>query len=336
MANRPPNLLIVEDDLDAAELLRETLADHYGCDTTTHVTRVAEALALDLDRFDLVLSDLNLPDGTGLELIVQMLAQRADLPIVMVTSESGLDVATEAIRIGAYDYVVKAGDYLFTVPLVVQKNLAVWRTKQDNLTLHRKLEQTLDEVRIKNQQLEELVKQLEQQATTDPLTGLANRRSIQQQLERSFAEAERYGSDLACAMIDLDGFKQVNDGLGHQTGDKLLQTAARVLSANCRRSDVAGRYGGDEFVLLLPQTDPPTAMGVLDRIREQFIEAVAPLVGELPCNMSMGLACVSVNRATSADQLVALADAALYEAKDAGKGRTRLHGAEPKTPNYTV
>lgn len=336
MTQTAPRLLIVEDDLDAAELLRETLTDHYGRDHTTHVTRVAEAMAQDLDRFDLVLSDLNLPDGTGLELIVQMLAVREDLPIVMVTSESGLDVATEAIRIGAYDYVVKAGDYLFTVPLVVQKNLAVWKIKQDNLRLQHELEQTLDEVRVKNQQLEELVKQLEQQATTDPLTGLANRRSIQKQLERSFAEAERYGSDLACAMIDLDGFKQVNDRLGHQAGDKLLQTAARVLSANCRRSDVAGRYGGDEFVLLLPQTDPATAMGVLDRIREQFIEAAAPLVDGHPCNMSMGLACVSVNETANADQLVALADAALYEAKAAGKGRTRLHGAEPKEPTYSV
>jgi len=328
MSHAVPALLIVEDDPDAAALLHETLVDHFGEDRCEIVERVGEALGLDVDDYDLVLADLNLPDGSGLELITAMLGRRPDLPVVMVTSESGLDVAMEAIRRGAYDYVVKVGDYLFTVPLVVEKNLEVWRTKQDNARLEGELKDMLGQLQERNDQLREAVAKLEAQAATDPLTGLANRREIKQQLERAFAESQRYATDLTCVMIDLDRFKQLNDTLGHQRGDELLRAAARVLTANCRRSDVAGRYGGDEFVLLLPQTDPTTAARVAGRIQREFREAAqASLPAGRTANMSLGLACVSRHRPATADQLVALADAALYQAKQAGKGRIKLHGA---------
>jgi len=326
MTRTTPKLLLIEDDLDTAALIRETLADHFGVDPTTHVDRATKVRDVDVGRFDIVLSDVHLPDGSGLELIEPMLRQREDLPIVMVTSESALDVAMEAIRRGAYDYIVKSGDYLFTIPLIVEKNLAVWQMKRENLRLESELKQTLDELRVKNQQLEEAVDKLEQLASTDPLTGLANRRNVQQTLDRSFAESNRYGSDLSCLMIDLDGFKKLNDNLGHQMGDRLLQTTAKVLRANCRRCDMAGRYGGDEFVLLLPHTAPDVARQVAKRIQAQFAEAAdAMLPEELTCNMSVGIACVSSSRPANADQLVALADAALYRAKQAGKACIFLH-----------
>jgi diguanylate cyclase (GGDEF)-like protein len=328
-ASIAPHILLIEDDPDTAFLIRETLADHFGIDHVVHVERIDQALAQDLSTFDLVLSDINLPDGSGLDLIEQLLALRRDLPIIMVTSESALDNATLAIRRGAYDYVVKAGDYLFTIPLIVEKNLAVWQIKVQNLHLQQELEQTLAELRIKNTQLEEAVNQLEQQASTDPLTSLANRRHMQSMLDRCFAEATRYGTDLACLMMDLDSFKPFNDTLGHQMGDKLLQTMARVLQANCRRCDVAGRYGGDEFVLLLPHTSPNIAQQVARRIRQQFIAAARSMFPEgLTCNVSVGVACVSTSRAATADQLVALADAALYRAKQAGKARIHVYQSQ--------
>jgi diguanylate cyclase (GGDEF)-like protein len=331
-----PKLLLIEDDPDAAELLLETIADHFGADCCTHVDHVQAALEQDLSQFDLALSDVNLPDGSGLELLPEMLAQREDLPVVMVTSESGLDIAMEAIRRGAYDYIVKAGDYLFTIPLIVEKNLEVWRTKQDNTRLQQELEQTLSEVRVKNEQLEEAVAKLESLASTDPLTGLANRRSIGQTLDRAFAEAQRHGTDLTCVMIDLDCFKPINDTLGHQMGDRLLKTAAQSLTVNCRRSDVAGRYGGDEFVLILPRTDPQTGMQVARRIQQEFRQATHQLLGDqAQTDMSLGLACVSISKPTNADQLVALADAALYRAKQAGRGRIDVSEPAPTHPSST-
>ncbi len=333
-----PNILLVEDDRDTADLVRETLADHFGADRVVHAECVAEALRVDLAGIDIALLDLNLPDGSGLELMTQLLERREDLPVVMVTSEAGLDVAMKAIRQGAYDYIVKIGDYLFTIPLFIEKNLEVWRTKQENQRLQAELMQTLEEVNVKNKQLEEAVSQLEELASTDPLTGLANRRHVQQSLDRSFAESTRYGSDLACLMIDLDKFKKLNDTLGHQEGDRLLRTCARVLKANCRRSDVAGRYGGDEFVVLLPHTGPELAQQVARRIQQEFVVAVAGLGdAHAACSMSVGLACMSISHPATADQLVALADAALYRAKQTGASCVFTQNAAPDLhhPHHT-
>ncbi len=149
--------------------------------------------------------------------------------MILVTGEGIIENAARAIRQGAYDYIVKAGDYLFAIPLMVEKNLAIWQTKQENLRLQEQLTRTLEEVSVKNKQLEAAVKQLAAMAATDPLTGLANRRTLALTMERSFAEAVRYGHDLACIMIDLDGFKLLNDTLGHQRGDGILEAVATIL-----------------------------------------------------------------------------------------------------------
>src|SRR6185295_3754733 len=110
----------------------------------------------------------------------------------------------------------------------------------------------------------------------------------------SFADAQRQGHDLACIMIDLDGFKQFNDAFGHPRGDELLQKLARVLEANCRRSDVAGRFGGDEFVLLLPGTDLHVSRLVAERVAAEFALAVSVAcpTSAVPLTLSMGLACL--------------------------------------------
>lgn len=324
-----PRLLLIEDDPDAAALMRETLEDHFGPGCIRHCPTLAQSLAVDLYQIDLVLSDMNLPDGCGLDVLGKFLEQRPDLPLVFVTGEGILDNAILAIRRGAYDYVVKAGEYLFTLPVIVEKNLELWRIKRENQSLADQLEQMLDQVRVKNHQLEEMVTKLETMAATDPLTGLANRRAFAQAMDRRFADAVRQGHDLACVMIDLDGFKQLNDTLGHPTGDRVLQTAARVLQANCRRSDVAGRFGGDEFVLVLPQIDEEAACQVVRRIGEEFETATSTELAQAGfdgrLSMSMGLSMLEPHRVTSPEQLIAQADHALYCAKSAGKTRLVVH-----------
>ena len=165
---------------------------------------------------------------------------------------------------------MKVGDYLFTIPLVVEKNLTVAKVKRENELLRQELEKALGEVRDKNVQLEQSLKRVEEVAATDPLTGLYNRRHFGKVLEQLFAEAQRYDKDLSCVMIDLDGYKQLNDTYGHQVGDQLLVVAGKVISANLRKMDVAARYGGDEFVLLLPHASADEAAGVAGRIRDEF------------------------------------------------------------------
>jgi two-component system cell cycle response regulator len=303
-------LLIIEDDVDQLELIREQVEERFGKNTVTGVTSRKAALAQDVGAFDLILTDYNLPDGTGMDLLKDV-QSRCTTPVIMVTGENVGHIAAEAIRQGATDYVVKVGDYLFTIPLVIEKNLTVAKIIQEKQRLQKELEE-------KNIQLEQM-------AATDPLTGLYNRRHFARVLEQLFAEAQRYDKDLACVMIDLDGYKQLNDSFGHQVGDQLLTMAGKVISANMRRMDVAARYGGDEFVLLLPQAGVDEASNAAGRIREEFATASASILRRsLGVHMSVGISSLKRNNSTRADQLVAQADLALYTAKEHGRDRIEL------------
>jgi two-component system cell cycle response regulator len=254
-----------------------------------------------------------------------------ETPFIMVTGENVGTIAAEAIRKGATDYVVKSGDYLGTIPLIIEKSLNLARVKRENEHLRQELEVALSEVRYKNAQLEESLARMEQMAATDPLTGLYNRRHFSRVLEQLFSEARRMGSDLSCVMIDMDGFKQLNDGHGHQIGDQLLVVAGKVISANMRRMDVAARYGGDEFVLLLPHASAPDAVQVGERVRQEFVTSSLKILGKpLNVTMSIGVASLRVNQPTGAEQLVGLADAALYHAKQGGRDRISCAAARPQ------
>ncbi len=318
------NLLVVEDDSDQRQLIRETLEDHFGPDTVVGVESGKSALALELHSFDMILTDFNLPDGTGMQLLEQI-KSRCSTPVIMVTGENVGHIAAEAIRKGATDYVVKFGDYLFTIPLLVEKNLTVAKVMRENELLRGELENALSDVRDKNAQLEHSLKMVEQLAATDPLTGLYNRRHFSRVLEQLFSESERMDTHLSCVMIDLDGYKQLNDSFGHAIGDQLLIVAGKVIMANMRRMDVAARYGGDEFVLLLPHATPDDAMGVAQRISQEFRQGSAQVLGGTGVTMSLGIASRMISKPAGGDQLVVLADAALYQAKAAGRNRAVTH-----------
>jgi two-component system, cell cycle response regulator len=323
-------ILIIEDDDDQRELMRETLEAHFGAGTVVGAESGRGALTHDLASFDLILSDYNLPDRTGMELL-DAIRSRCATPVIMVTGENVGQIAVEAIRRGATDYIVKFGDYLFTIPLVVEKNLTVAKVKRENESLRSELERALLDVRDKNAQLEASLKRVEEVAATDPLTGLYNRRHFGKVSEQLWSEAQRYDHDLACVMIDLDGYKQLNDRYGHQVGDQVLVVAGKVITANLRRADVAARYGGDEFILLLPHASAEEAAGVAARIHEQYGSSVAGLLrrNDKP-TMSIGVASKRCDDPTCADQLVAAADAALYRAKAAGRNRVVISNPAPK------
>ena len=323
-------ILIIEDDIDQRDLIRETLAERFGEEAVVAVDSRRAALAQDLAAFDLILADYNLPDASGLELLDAIRA-RCDTPVIMVTGENVGRIATDAIRRGATDYVVKFGDYHFTIPLVVEKNLVVARVKKENEALRAELERALSEVREKNQQLELSLRRVEEVAATDPLTGLYNRRHFGKVLDQLVSEAQRYDTDLACVMIDLDGYKQLNDSYGHQAGDQLLVVAGKVISANMRRMDVAARYGGDEFVLLLPRASSEEAAAVVTRVRDEFRQASAVVLRRNEgVSMSVGVGSMKADRPSGVDQLVAAADAALYRAKEAGRNRIVVSRPTPR------
>ena len=147
-------ILVVEDDADQRELIRETLQDHFGKETVSTAECGHEVLAWDLQQFDIVLMDFNLPDISGMDFLKAILA-KVDRPVIVVTGENVRQTAAQAIRAGAYDYIVKAGEYLFTMPLIVEKNVEAWKVKQENKRLHEQQQQATREISLKNQQLEQ-------------------------------------------------------------------------------------------------------------------------------------------------------------------------------------
>jgi len=332
---RQPHILIVEDDQDQRLLACEALGMYYDDPDGTHITAVAtaaECLALDLKKFDIVLQDYHLPDMVGLDLLDRILA-RVNIPVIFVTGENDAATAADAIRHGAVDYVVKLGDYLFALPVLVDKNIDQHRIRMDNTRLQRELEAMLSELRVKNIQLEESLQRLEEMAATDPVTGLANRRRFSDLLNRHYGEAVRYGFDLTCCMCDLDHYKEFNDRFGHQVGDQILVDTAGIICTSLRESDTAARYGGDEFVLLLPHTAVERALAVGRRIREE-LSIAGSQYGQTDSRLtlSMGVASLASNKPASADELVTMADRALYTAKDNGKDQIVVYGQMPRAP----
>lgn len=321
---RNTRILIVEDDVDQRELICEVVSAGRQ---VTAVGTGSDCLAQDLASFDAVLMDYNLPDMSGSALLEEVLS-RADVPVIFVTGENDSATAARAIRAGAQDYMVKRGDYLFAIPFIIDKSIRQHLIRKDNQRLQQELEAMLSELRVKNIQLEEALRQQEKMAATDPLTELANRRHFSQLLERSFEEARRYGFDLTCCMFDLDHYKELNDSMGHQVGDQVLALAARVIRASLRGSDIAARYGGDEFVLLLPHTSLDRAVAVAERTRHELaLEAASHCRNAArPVTFSIGIASLGVHHPRTGDELVALADRALYEAKARGKDRIVVYG----------
>jgi diguanylate cyclase len=161
---------------------------------------------------------------------------------------------------------------------------------------------------------------IEELAQVDELTGLLNRRYIMRSLNEELARAQRVGIPCAVAIMDLDFFKRINDQFGHPVGDEVLRTFAITLSANVRAIDRLGRYGGEEFLLILPDTPCDQAVRTLDRLRSIVSEVDwTTLSGMMNVTMSAGVS--EVRREDSAEDILARADAALYRAKDAGRNQ---------------
>jgi diguanylate cyclase (GGDEF)-like protein len=176
----------------------------------------------------------------------------------------------------------------------------------------------------------ELQSRLELQATTDPLTGLPNRRRFEEEAERTLDHIARYGRRAAVLMLDLDGFKAVNDTVGHHAGDEVLTSVSARLVARLRSSDLIARLGGDEFVVLLPEVGMPELGALAEQLLEQIQLCTRVWRGVLlPVAGSIGIALFESSSGERLAELVRRADASMYEAKRAGGGQYRVDGALP-------
>jgi diguanylate cyclase (GGDEF)-like protein len=176
----------------------------------------------------------------------------------------------------------------------------------------------------------EELKKLQLNAVTDPLTGLYNRRLFTETFEKELNRAKRYGQPLGLVMLDLHRFKEVNDKHGHPRGDEVLVAAATTLKKALRTSDSAFRIGGDEFALLLPQTDAPQALALSRRVEAVFAEAIAQFRLAVNVGMDHGVATFP-HDGDQTDQLIRVADERLYELKHGNHGKGPSGGARSET-----
>jgi diguanylate cyclase (GGDEF)-like protein len=255
---------------------------------------------------DVVVTDWMMPGMDGLALCRAIRAREADLYtyIVMLTSQGSRDDVLAGLEAGADDYVTKPLD-----PFVLHARLLVAlrvTTLHADLAHYRKV--------------------LSQQARTDPLTGLHNRLKLSEDLEQLHARSERYAEEYCLAMCDVDNFKSYNDIYGHQAGDLALRAVAAALAGQTRKTDGVYRFGGEEFLLVLPGQTQAGAKVFMERalgsVRDLGIEHTGDPAGQL--TLSAGISAFTSDHKVGADQLLGEADAALYAAKAAGRNRVEL------------
>jgi diguanylate cyclase (GGDEF)-like protein len=244
---------------------------------------------------DLLLLDVTMPGLDGHEVCrAVQTASAVPPPVIFLTAHGHTDARVAGLDAGAVDYVVKP----FAQEELIARVRAALRTKavRDGFV---------------------------EQATRDGLTGLFNRSEIDARLGEAVSLAQRHDRPLACLMLDIDHFKQINDRFGHAAGDEVLRQSALRIKAACRSSDVVGRYGGEEFALLLPETTGADAVTTADKLRRVLAEVPISCHGvEVPITASVGAAVWSVRMTPAA--LYASADHALYRAKELGRNRTEL------------
>lgn len=272
---------------------------------------------------ELILMDLMLPDTDGIEAIRTLATRKhlSTIPVIMVTAMQDSETLRGAFEVGATDYITKP---INEVELLARVGAAL-RLKRE-IDRREARERELIEV---TQQLEVANNRLQQISLTDGLTGLANRRHLDQVLEKEWRRALRNHEPLSLILADVDHFKRFNDTYGHQEGDSCLIAVAKVFAECANRStDLAARYGGEEFALLLPNTDSEGARAVGERLLVNVtaraiphaVSSVGPIV-----SLSAGIAsCIPENTSTTS-ALILAADQALYRAKAAGRGRWMLH-----------
>jgi diguanylate cyclase (GGDEF)-like protein len=187
-----------------------------------------------------------------------------------------------------------------------------------------------DQLRAQNVALRALSDRLAALSTTDPLTGVPNRRALDDHLADEMARARRYGTPLAVVMLDLDHFKQLNDHYGHAAGDHVLRHVARVLEGEKRRGDTIARYGGEEFVAILSHADGTAAQSWAERVRARLNATALDIAGEIVnVTASFGVAAAAGEAVPDGATMLEEADRALYEAKERGRNRVVVHPTAP-------
>ena len=299
--DKPINILSVEDnDLDFQKI-KTTI----GHPKQIHIER-AEDIDIGFERlaeksFDLVFVDFALPSGNALDFLAKMEEKQLETPVIVITGKGDEMIASQVIQCGAYDYLPKSR--------ISKKSLA------------RIIHNTLEKFRMKTE-IKQAMEKMAELSTKDELTDLYNRRYFMESAEREVAGTARYGQKLSLLMLDLDFFKQINDNHGHPAGDAVLKQTARMLKQSIRTYDVACRYGGEEFAVIMPNTGLADARTFCERLRKKIEDTTVRHDSKnLRITVSIGLAQFLPEIDKSILQLIKRADDGLYAAKQQGRNR---------------
>jgi diguanylate cyclase (GGDEF)-like protein len=297
-------ILVCDDDPEDRKLIRTYLSQVADKEIVIleagQTTEIQNALSR--GRVDLVLMDIQMPERSGIEWLKEIVGKQI-APVVMLTGHGNEEVAVESLQEGAIGYLSK------------------------NRVSEKKLVDTIDDAIQKWRELilsKATQKQLERLANVDSLTGLLNRRAMLGRLEEAMAHARRYEEDLCVLMLDIDHFKLVNDEYGHIVGDDVLEKVGALLRKKVRDTDAIGRYGGDEFIVILSKTELSSAQCVAERIRQAIITAKMqdPQGNSFSITVSQGL--TKYKPGDDRESLISRADSALYQAKRKGRDRIEI------------
>jgi two-component system, cell cycle response regulator len=305
-------VLIAEDERTSRILLKKQLEKAgYEVVAAESGEDACDILLNDPD-IAMLITDWIMPGMDGLELCRHARAMRRErfLPIMMLTARNERSDSVEALNAGADAFISK--------PVEAAELTAQLRVMERVLDLENRLAAQIGKLEAANETIRRM-------AETDELTGIPNRRSVLDHLDREIRRAVRYGAPVSIVLLDLDHFKLVNDTHGHQVGDAVLVRTARVLSRNSRDTDFFGRHGGEEFLGVLSQTPIEGARLTAERIRHALQVETVPVVGGGPLRITASLG-VSAwkGEGDSERELIARADEALYRAKAGGRNRVAL------------
>jgi two-component system, cell cycle response regulator len=301
-------ILVVDDVPDNVEILEARLASR-GYRVVTAASGDEALARVREEPPHLILLDVMMPGMDGHEVARRVKEDPAlpFIPIILVTALTEADDVVQGLESGADDHISKPYNFR-ELEARVQAMLRIKRLQ--------------DELDLKNRQLEEANHRLKKLSITDGLTELFNHRHVHELLQEEFGRTQRTHDPLAVAMMDLDRFKQVNDTHGHPTGDLILYETARIIRETAREIDMPGRYGGEEFIVILPGTDEAAAAAFAERVRAA-VEGHVFRDGavEVRMTISAGVAAIPGEGVRSPESLLKAADQALYEAKRAGRNR---------------
>lgn len=300
-------VLLVEDNKVQANIIKEFLEKNgyevVLAEDGMSAFKLAKTRSMDIILLDRILPDI---DGTDVCRWLKMDHNTRGIPIIMLTARNSVTDKVAGLEAGADDYLPKPFDES-------ELNARIY------VRLRTKSQQ--DELKQKNRQLEDMLTRVETLAIIDSLTGLFNRRRFETILAGEFKRALRYETPLSCMMIDIDRFKQVNDTCGHQTGDAVLREMAQLIQSSIREIDTAARWGGEEFVVLSPNTSKENALLAAARVLKAVSRHSFTGLAQKELTVSIGIASMPDPTLDSQDKMVHAADLAMYEAKRNGRNR---------------